>query len=201
MVLWRSSATSVSRHRGATARHEEWACSTLKCSTESSALDSEPMTPPREKRPPPPEVPTVVQLGLRPRTLMSRGLLGRCPVCGSRHLFRRWFTMIERCPNCSLLFERVDGHWIGAIGMNTVAVMGLMLSTLFVVTMVTYPDPVPSALVWVEVSIAAAGPLAFFPSSRTLWSALDLLMRPLKFGEVDPRVVLVDPLRDRPSPS
>jgi len=109
--------------------------------------------------------------------------------------------MIERCPNCSLLFERVDGHWIGAIGMNTVAVMGLMLSTLFVVTMVTYPDPVPSALVWVEVSIAAVGPLAFFPSSRTLWSALDLLMRPLKFGEVDPRVVLVDPLRDRPSPS
>jgi len=132
---------------------------------------------------------------------MSRGLLGRCPVCGNRHLFRRWFTMIERCPNCSLLFERVDGHWVGAIGMNTVAVMGLMLSTLFVVTMVTYPDPVPSALVWVEVSIAAVGPLAFFPSSRTLWSALDLLMRPLKFGEVDPRVVLVDPLRDRPSPS
>jgi hypothetical protein len=26
---------------------------------------------------------------------------------------------------------------------------------------------------------------------------MDLLMRPLKPGEVDPRVVLVDPLRDR----
>lgn len=130
---------------------------------------------------------------------MLRGLLGRCPVCGSRHLFRRWFTMTERCPDCSLLFERVDGHWIGAIGVNTVVVMGLMLIVLFATTMLTYPDPIPFALLGVEVAIAGLGPLIFFPASRTLWSAMDLLMRPLKFGEVDPRVVVVDPGRDRPS--
>ena len=140
-----------------------------------------------------------MQLGLKPRTLMLRGLLGRCPVCGSRHLFRRWFTMTERCPDCSLLFERVDGHWIGAIGVNTVVVMGLMLIVLFATTMLTYPDPIPFALLGVEVAIAGLGPLIFFPASRTLWSAMDLLMRPLKFGEVDPRVVVVDPGRDRPS--
>ena len=130
---------------------------------------------------------------------MLRGLVGRCPVCGSRHLFRRWFTMTERCPDCSLLFERVDGHWIGAIGVNTVVVMGLMLIVLFATTMLTYPDPIPFALLGVEVAIAGLGPLIFFPASRTLWSAMDLLMRPLKFGEVDPRVVVVDPGRDRPS--
>ena len=130
---------------------------------------------------------------------MLRGLFGRCPVCGSRHLFRRWFTMTERCPDCSLLFERVDGHWIGAIGVNTVVVMGLMLIVLFATTMLTYPDPIPFALLGVEVAIAGLGPLIFFPASRTLWSAMDLLMRPLKFGEVDPRVVVVDPGRDRPS--
>jgi hypothetical protein len=48
-----------------------------------------------------------------------------------------------------------------------------------------------------EVIIAVAGPLVFFPASRTLWTAIDLLMRPLRPGEVDPRFVLVDPLRDR----
>lgn len=106
--------------------------------------------------------------------------------------------MTERCPDCSLLFERVDGHWIGAIGINTVVVVGLMLVTLGATVLLTFPDPVPTALIYVEVAIAVLGPLIFFPASRTLWSAIDLLMRPLKFGEVDPRFVLVDPRRDRP---
>jgi len=139
-----------------------------------------------------------VQLGATPRRLLLRGAVGRCPVCGGGHLFRRWFTMAERCPTCSLLFERVDGHWIGAIGVNTVVIMGLMLIVLMSVTMVSFPDPPPGALIFIEVAIAGLGPLLFFPSSRTLWSAIDLLMRPLKFGEVDPRFVLVDPRRDRP---
>ncbi len=155
-------------------------------------------TPGPRRRLPVPEVPTIVQLGLPPRRLLLRGLFGRCPVCGSRHLFRRWFSMVDRCPQCSLHFERVDGHWIGAIGVNTVAVMGLMLIVLFAVTMTSFPDPPPRALIYVEVAIAGLGPLVFFPASRTLWSAMDLLMRPLKFGEVDPRFVLVDPPRDRP---
>jgi uncharacterized protein (DUF983 family) len=144
-------------------------------------------------------VPTAVQLGLRPRTLLLRGLFGRCPVCGGRHLFHRWFTMVERCPTCSLRFERVEGHWIGAIGVNTVCVMGLMLIVLATVTFTYFPDSPPIVpLLAAQVLIAAAGPLVFFPASRTLWSAIDLLMRPLRPGEVDPRLVLVDPLRDRP---
>lgn len=130
---------------------------------------------------------------------MLRGLFARCPVCRERNLFHRWFTMVERCPTCSLRFERVEGHWIGAIGVNTVCTMGLMLIVLAVVTFSYFPDPPPTApLLVAMILIAVAGPLVFFPSSRTLWSAIDLLMRPLKPGEVDPRLVLVDPLRDRP---
>lgn len=140
-----------------------------------------------------------MQLGERPRTLLLRGLFGRCPACGSRHLFHRWFTMAERCPNCALLFERVEGHWIGAIGVNTVCVMGLMLIVLATVTFTYFPDSPPIVpLLISQVVIAGLGPLVFFPASRTLWSAMDLLMRPLRPGEVDPRIVVVDPLRDRP---
>ncbi|CAN5607922.1 hypothetical protein BH10ACT3_BH10ACT3_06660 [soil metagenome] len=106
--------------------------------------------------------------------------------------------MTDRCPTCSLHFERVDGHWIGAIGVNTTVVMGAMFIVLMAVTMTSFPDPPPRALIFIEVAIAGIGPLLFFPSSRTLWSAIDLLMRPLKFGEVDPRFVKVDPARDRP---
>jgi len=109
--------------------------------------------------------------------------------------------MDERCGNCSLHFERVEGHWIGAIGINTVVITAAMLILLMGVTLLLFPDPIPQALILVEVAIAGIGPLLFFPASRTLWSAIDLLMRPLKFGEVDPRYVLVDPDRDLPKKS
>ena len=156
------------------------------------------MTSPARRRRPLPEVPSAVQLDEKPRTILLRGLFGRCPVCGGRRLFDRWFTMKERCPTCSFHFERVDGHWIGAIGVNTVCVMGLMLIVLAVATFSYFPDSPPIwPLLIAEVVIALLGPIVFFQSSRTLWSAMDLLMRPLKPGEVDPRMVVVDPLRDK----
>ena len=168
---------------------------------DQAAEPDPPAMPPRprpRRRRPLPEVPTLVQLGLKPRTMLLRGLFGRCPVCGGRRLFHRYFTMVERCPTCSLRFERIEGHWVGAIGMNTVCVMGLMLIVLLVVTFSFFPDPPPTwPLMTAEVLIATLGTLVFFPASRTLWSAIDLMMRPLRPGEVDPRFVLVDPLRDR----
>lgn len=52
--------------------------------------------------------------------MLARGAVTHCPVCGSGGLFRRGVVMVERCPRCRLRFERVEGHWIGAIGMNTI---------------------------------------------------------------------------------
>jgi uncharacterized protein (DUF983 family) len=130
--------------------------------------------------------------------MLARGLFARCPVCGGREQFERWFTMADRCPHCDLLYERVDGHWIGAIGVNTVVVMGSMLTVLAVTTFASFPETPPvTALLITLVAIAGLGPLVFFPSSRMLWTAIDLLMRPLRPGEVDPRYVKVDPPRDR----
>jgi uncharacterized protein (DUF983 family) len=143
-------------------------------------------------------MPTPVQLGVRPRRILMRGLVARCPACGGRGLFHGWFSMAERCPTCDLLFERVEGHWIGSLGTNTTVIFGLMLVVLLTVSLVAYPDPVLWPLLIAEISIAVAGPILFFPSSRTLWTAIDLLMRPLRPGEIDPRFVRVDPRRDRP---
>lgn len=139
-----------------------------------------------------------MQLGVRPSRMILRGAMGRCPVCGQRRLFRRWFSMLERCPTCSLRFERVEGHWIGAIGINTTVVLAAMLGVLMAVTLISFPDPPDRTLLVAELGIGIIGPLVFFPGSRMLWTALDLLMRPLRFGEVDPRLVVVDPYRDRP---
>ena len=106
--------------------------------------------------------------------------------------------MAERCPTCDLLFERVEGHWIGSLGTNTTVTFGLMLIVVLSVSLIAYPDPIVAELLIVEVTIALFFPLLFFPSSRTLWTAIDLLMRPLKTGEIDPRYIVVDPGRDTP---
>ena len=156
-----------------------------------------PMASPPERRVPRKEVATTVQLDVRPSLLLLRGFVHRCPACGGRHVFRRWFQMEERCPTCTFLFERVEGHWIGSLGLNTTVVFGVMLVVLMAGTLAFYPDPPYGALLTAEVVIAVVGPLLFFPSSRMMWTALDLLMRPLGPGEIDPRFVKVDPERDR----
>src|SRR5262249_59931125 len=42
----------------------------------------------------------------------------RCARCGSGHLFKRWFTMVDDCPRCGLHFEREAGYWAGALAIN-----------------------------------------------------------------------------------
>jgi hypothetical protein len=106
--------------------------------------------------------------------------------------------MAERCPTCTLRFERVDGHWIGSLGTNTTVVFGVMFAVLLSASLLSYPDPPGAWLLWTEVALAVLGPVLFFPSSRMLWTAIDLLMRPLAPGEIDPRFVLRDPPRDNP---
>ncbi len=108
--------------------------------------------------------------------------------------------MVTRCPTCTLNFERVDGHWIGSLGTNMVAILGIMFSILITTVMVSYPNPSPGWLLWTLLTIALVGPVLFFPAGRMLWTAIDLLARPLRYGEIDPRFVEVDPYRDRPVP-
>ncbi|MCZ7627580.1 MAG: DUF983 domain-containing protein [Microthrixaceae bacterium] len=144
------------------------------------------------------EIPTARQLGVRPSRILLRGLMAHCPACGGRYIFKHWFMMANRCPTCTFRFERVDGHWIGSLAINTVVVFGAMLAVLFSTVMVSYPNPTPWWLLWLVIAIGALGPILFFPPSRMLWTAIDILLRPLLHGEVDPRYIAVDPYRDRP---
>ena len=119
--------------------------------------------------------------------LLARGLARRCPLCGGGHLFRRWFTIVERCPRCGFRLERIEGHWIGALGMNTIVSFGAVLVAVVVAFALTYPDGSTAAGVTAIVAVAVVVPLAFYPTSKTLWSAIDLAMRPLEpEDDVDP---------------
>lgn len=116
--------------------------------------------------------------------LLLRGLVGRCPLCGSGKLFRWWLHMVPDCPRCDLHFERIEGHWIGAIAINTILSFGLMLGVIVATVVATYPDIPAIPLVTAAVAVALVAPLVFQPISRTLWTAIDLAMRPLEPSEI-----------------
>ncbi len=128
-----------------------------------------------------------MEFGQQPSTrlLLVRGAVRRCPACGSGGLFRWWLVMADDCPRCGLHFERIEGHWIGSLGMNTIVSFGAILVTLVVGLIATLPDIPVLPLVGVTVAVAVIVPLAFFPISRTLWTGIDIAMRPLEAFEVD----------------
>jgi len=118
--------------------------------------------------------------------MMLRGCSRRCPVCGQGHLFRRWFTMCERCPRCDLRFERIEGHWTGDLGINTIVSFGALLVVLLVGFLAFWPTPPLTAIIVAAIAVAGLLPLAFYPFSKTIWLAIDLMMRPLEPEEVRP---------------
>jgi uncharacterized protein (DUF983 family) len=106
---------------------------------------------------------------------MARGFARRCPRCGQGKLFTRWLTMPERCPGCGLAFERGDGFWLGAMAVNlgvTEAIFGL-----FVVggILLTWPGVPWVALTVGGVLLNAVVPVVFYPFSKTIVLAFDLL--------------------------
>lgn len=118
--------------------------------------------------------------------LLWRGFTKRCPVCGERKIFHRWFTMVERCPRCDLRFERIDGHLTGALGINTVVSIVVVITVGIIGGILTFPELPLVPLVTTITLVAALFPIFFYPFSKTVWTAIDLRMRPPEPEEVRP---------------
>ncbi len=112
-----------------------------------------------------------------------RGLTHRCAVCGSAHLFSRYFVMAERCPRCGLRFRRLEGHWSGDIGVNTIVTFALLWVVLVGGTLVMWGHLNVVALSVVAALVVFVFPVLFVPFAKTIWVAADLIMRPLEPGE------------------
>ncbi|MFN0027994.1 MAG: hypothetical protein ACKV2O_12575 [Acidimicrobiales bacterium] len=119
--------------------------------------------------------------------LVLRALRRHCPQCGSGGYFVSWFKLALRCPRCGLASERVAGHFVGAVGVNTMVTFGLLLVALLGGTWALYPEVRFLPLVAICGTVALATPVLFWPFSQTLWTAADLAMRPATESELDPR--------------
>jgi uncharacterized protein (DUF983 family) len=113
--------------------------------------------------------------------MLRRGLTKRCPVCGSGHLFDRWFRMKERCPRCDYKFEREEGFFLGAYTINLAVSEGLLL-LLAIFPLIFLLGTNRDVSIWpimvIGLALAILAPLVFYPFSRTIWSAIDLVLRP-----------------------
>jgi uncharacterized protein (DUF983 family) len=138
----------------------------------------------------------------RPSHLLWRGLTKRCPRCGAGHLFRRWFDMKPNCPRCGYRFEREEGFFLGAYVIN------LAISEIWVVAVVVAlivqeaRGRVGSLVPWLVVggALQLLLPLLFYPFSKTIWAAIDLMMRPLDPHEEAEAVLLREDERKSPNP-
>ncbi len=105
-------------------------------------------------------------------------------------MFASWFEVCDRCPRCHFPIRREEGHWIGAVGINTIVTLVALVLTLLVGFALTWDDRRAMPIFISLFLVALLVPLLFFGSSQTLWSAIDLAMRPLApKDDVDPRFI------------
>ena len=84
--------------------------------------------------------------------------------------------MIERCPNCTLRFEREQGGFLGAMTINFLVSIVAWVAMFVVVLFFTVPDVPVAPLMIASVVVLVAVPLWFYPRSKTIWAAIEFLV-------------------------
>jgi uncharacterized protein (DUF983 family) len=116
---------------------------------------------------------------VRGMKLFLRASILRCPNCGGRPIFSRWFAMRERCPVCRMRFARgEEGYIVGAYMFNMVAAELIFAAIFLAILLYTWPEPPWNLLLYGGVALMVIVPFLFYPFSKTLFLAFDLLFRP-----------------------
>lgn len=118
--------------------------------------------------------------------LFGRALRLRCPWCGGGPVLASWFRLRPRCPRCGLRTERgEEDFFLGGMVFNIALSEGLLAVLLIGLLVALWPD-VPWTLLHVGgVVLMILAPIAFYPLSKMLWLALELLFRPLTEDELE----------------
>jgi len=108
----------------------------------------------------------------------------RCPHCGGGPIFTSWSRLLPACPVCGLGLERGEqGYWLGAYFFNMMAVETVFSVWVVGFLLETWPDPPWRFFQFSTAALMVVFPILFFPYSKTLFLAFDLLMRPPDEGD------------------
>jgi uncharacterized protein (DUF983 family) len=108
---------------------------------------------------------------------LGRALVLRCPKCGGGRI-RRGIDLVPECPTCAHHYERHEGYWLGAIMLNTAAVIGAFLIVFVGGMVITWPDVPWTGILIATVTVSAVFPILFHPWSKALWVAMELSAHP-----------------------
>jgi len=109
---------------------------------------------------------------LAPR-LFGRALRLRCPNCGEGKLFQSWLRMRSQRAVCGEV-----GYQVGSYVFNIVASELLFALGFVGLVVLTWPSPPWALLEYGGIALMIIAPFVFFPFSRALFLAFDLLFRP-----------------------
>ncbi len=90
--------------------------------------------------------------------------------------------MVDQCPGCGLRFEREEGYWVGGLIVNIAVTELAFLVVLVGGAALFWPDVRWGWLTVVALAVNGIVPVVFYPFSKTIWVALDLLL-----FRIDPR--------------
>lgn len=93
--------------------------------------------------------------------------------------------MKPHCPVCGLKFERgEEGYQVGSYMFNIVA-SELVFALVFVgIVILTWPSPPWTLLEYGGIALMIIAPFVFYPFSKTLFLAFDLIFRPAAHHEL-----------------
>ena len=116
----------------------------------------------------------------RHRDLLLRAMRLKCPACGGGPVFVTWVRMCPSCPSCGMQYDREPegGYWVGSNTINLFATEGVFALMLVGVLVRTWPAPPWDLLLWGGMLLMVGFPILFFPFSKTLFIAVDLMFRP-----------------------
>ncbi len=87
--------------------------------------------------------------------------------------------MRERCPVCGIRLARgEEGYQVGAYMFNMIAAELIFAAIFLVILVYTWPDPPWTPLLYGGIVLMIVLPALFYPFSKTLFLAFDLVFRP-----------------------
>lgn len=112
-------------------------------------------------------------------TLVGRALRRRCPACGRGRVYTGWMRARTACAYCGLRFDRGERDFFyGAYMFNLIAAELAFAAVFVAVLLATWPDPPWTLLTWGSAVLVVVAPFVFYPFTKNLWLAFDLLFRP-----------------------
>lgn len=94
--------------------------------------------------------------------------------------------MREICPVCQLILDRGEhDYFLGGYTVNFLVAELLIVLGGAVSIVLTWPEVPWTLITWSLVLLMVVAPVVFYPFSKTLWLALDLIFRPLTLRDLE----------------